>query len=141
MNGFVKWLRLLTVCIACSLNLSASAFWGRPAQSAPDYYMVTTTASWRPVDIPGTQRRVAQNDAELRARKQILEYVGSMPVRGRGTINDVMARDARLKAKVLEMVRTAEVADWVVNPACACVQVWVRIDLNQIRGLLTVCGY
>lgn len=119
---------------------SASAFWGRPDPvHQPEWYTVTTTAGYRPVSVPGTQRRVAQNDAEEKARRLIYEYVGSLPV-GRGrTANDVMARDARVKARVLEYIRTAEVVDWAVNPRCACVQVWVRVDLQQVRALLASC--
>ncbi|MGI8907994.1 MAG: hypothetical protein ACR2IE_16065 [Candidatus Sumerlaeaceae bacterium] len=115
-----------------------------PAQqpvALPDYYVVTATAGFRPVSVPGTQRRVAQNDAEAKARRQIHEVVGSMPISRGRTVNDVITRDIRLKAKVLEYIRTAELVDWQVFPACACVQVWVRVDLNAIRAIISACGY
>jgi hypothetical protein len=102
---------------------------------------VSTLASFRPVTVPGTQRRVAQNDAEAKARKMIYEYVGSMRISKGRTVNDIIAKDSRLRAKVLEYIRTAEVVDWKVNPACACVQVWVRVDLNVIRSFIATCGY
>ncbi len=123
-----------------TFTLPVHAFWGQsPPAHQPDYYTVTTTAGFRPVAVPGTQRRVAQNDAEEQARKLIYEYVGSMPVAGGRTVNDVLARDARVKARVLEYIRTAELVDWAVNPRCACVQVWMRVDLHQVRALLASC--
>lgn len=111
------------------------------AQYTPDYYQVTATANYRPVDRPGMQRRVAQTDAEEKARRQIYEYVGSMQTLTGRTVNDYLATDARLKARVLEIIRTSETYDWGVSPACACVQVWVRVDLNHIRAALRQCGY
>lgn len=135
-------LRIMIMLIAiCAFGTGSSqAFWGRSdALHQPEWYTVTTTAGYRPVSVPGTQRRVAQNDAEEKARRLIYEYVGNLPV-GKGRIaNDVMARDARVKARVLEYIRTAEVVDWAVNPRCACVQVWVRVDLHQVRALLASC--
>ena len=107
----------------------------------PDYYTVTTTAAYRPVDRPGTQRRVAQQDAEEKARKEIYEYVGSFRYQDGRTINDVLNQDARLKARVLEIIRTSETVDWAVASQCACVQVWVRLDINKVRAALGECGY
>jgi hypothetical protein len=111
------------------------------AAPQPDFYGVTTTANYRPVDRPGTQRRVAQNDAEEKARLQIYEYVGNMRTRDGRPVNDLLARDARLKALVLEIIRNSETYDWKVSPACASVQVWVRLDLNRVRAALGQCGY
>jgi tetrahydromethanopterin S-methyltransferase subunit F len=111
------------------------------AAPQPDFYMVTATANYRPVDRPGTQRRVAQNDAEEKARMEIYEYVGNMRSRDGRTINDLLARDARLKARVLEIIRNSETYEWGVAPGCACVQVWVRLDLNFVRAALAQCGY
>lgn len=125
---------MLTVTLCCTGSAVA-------AGGAPDYYTVTATANYRPVDRPGTQRRVAQTDAEEKARKEIYEYVGSMRYVDGRTVNDLLARDARLKARVLEIIRTSETADWAVNPGCACVQVWVRLDLNRVRQALGECGY
>jgi hypothetical protein len=131
------WLPLV---VALTALFSSRAHAQQP-EYRPDWYMVTTTAAFRPVAVPGTQRRVAQNDAELKARKLLYEHAGSLPV-GRGkTVNDVVSHDARLKGKLLELMRTAELVDWQVNPACGCVQVWVRIDLNVVRGLIAACGY
>ena len=125
---------VMLVCVHAPALAQQQGYW-------PDYYMVTTTATFRPVTVPGTQRRVAQTDAELKARRLLQEYAGAMPVGQGRTVNDVIAHDARLKAKILEYIRTAEVVDWRVNPGCACVQVWVRIDLNAVRSILTACGY
>jgi hypothetical protein len=130
---------ITTFCIALLLFISGPA--NAQDTYVPDWYMVSTMASFKPVTVPGTQRRVAQNDAELRARHMIYEYVGSMRISKGRTVNDVIAKDSRLRAKVLEYIRTAEVVDWNVNPACACVQVWVRVDLNVIRSFIALCGY
>jgi len=111
------------------------------AKPQPDYYTVTTTAAFRPVDRPGTQRRVAQQDAEEKARKEIYEYVGSFRYQDGRTINDILNQDARLKARVLEIIRTSETVDWAVASQCACVQVWVRLDINKVRAALGECGY
>lgn len=130
---------LLTVMLAL-------AFWLTPdgavaARYQPDYYAVTTTANYRPVDRPGTQRRVAQTDAEEKARKEIYQYVGSMRLQDGRTVNDLVARDARLKALVLEIIRNSETYDWRVIPVQTCVQVWVRLDINKVRAALRQCGY
>jgi hypothetical protein len=105
----------------------------------PDYYAVTATAHYRPVDIPGTQRRVAQDDAENDARRQIMAYAGSMQVKPGQTVNDIIARNSRIRAKVLDIVRTSELVDWKVVPECGTVQVWMRVDLNRIREMATLC--
>jgi len=125
---------LLTVL--CLLFAGHSGY----AASYGDYYTVTATAGFRPVNTPGTQRRVAQNDAEASARRQIYEYVGSWKLANKRTVNDVLAKDARLKARILEAIRNAELVDWVVNPQCNSVQVWMRIDQNTIRALLAAGG-
>lgn len=127
---------VLVLVLAFSITGTVDA-----ARQKPDYYMVTTTAYYRPVDRPGTQRRVAQTDAEDQARKLIYEYVGSLQYHDGRTVNDLMARDARLKARILEIVRKSETADWAVAPGCACVQVWVRLDINLVRSALGACGY
>ncbi len=129
---------LAAVLLAAALITGTIAHAAAPA---PDFYTVTATANYRPVDRPGTQRRVAQTDAEEKARKQIYEYVGSMRYHDGRTINDIIARDARLKARVLEIIRTSETVDWAVAPGCACVQVWVRLDINLVRAALGECGY
>ncbi len=135
---FLKICRLLAVLALVFFVCGAR---DAVAQYTPDYYQVTATANYRPVDRPGMQRRVAQTDAEEKARRQIYEYVGSMQTLTGRTVNDYLATDARLKARVLEIIRTSETYDWGVSPACACVQVWVRLDLNQIRAALRQCGY
>ncbi len=81
------------------------------------------------------QRREAQNDAEQLARRELLNRVGALRLPSGQTVNDVIARDTRLRAEVLQLVRTAEVYDWRVNPQHECVQVWVRLDLNRVRAL------
>lgn len=106
-----------------------------------NYFSATAMASYRPVAVPGTQRRVAQNDAEDKARKLIYEYVGSLRAPDGRTINDILVRDARLQAKILETIRTSELVDWRVTPQCASVQVWMRLDINKIWGVLSQCGY
>ena len=125
----------MAVAVVLSLFVMP-AYAGLLSRSSPDYYMVTATAPYRPVSLPGTQRRVAQNDAEAIARRQILEYVGSMPVGGGKKVNDVMAQDSRLRTEILSLVRNSDVYDWKVCRNCCEVQVWVRIDLNCIRGAL-----
>ncbi len=111
------------------------------AQQQSDLHTVTATANYRPVDIPGTQRRVAQTDAEEIARKEIYEYIGSMRLADGRTVNDILARDARLKARVLEIIRNSKTIEWAVAPGCACVQVWVQLDIRQVRAALGACGY
>ncbi|AXA36599.1 MAG: hypothetical protein D6691_00880 [Candidatus Hydrogenedentota bacterium] len=101
----------------------------------PDWCLVTASAPYRPVEKPGMQRREAQNDAEQLARRELLNRVGALRLPSGQTVNDVIARDTRLRAEVLQLVRTAEVYDWRVNPQHECVQVWVRLDLNRVRAL------
>jgi hypothetical protein len=122
------------LCLICVTTNADAAY-------QPDFYSVTATAAYRPVDRPGTQRRVAQTDAEEKARKQIYEYVGSFRYVDGRTINDILNQDARLKAKVLEIIRNSETYDWAVNSGCACVQVWVRLDINKVRAAMGECGY
>lgn len=121
--------------VLCCLFV-ASGYAGLLNHNSPDYYMVTATAPYRPVSLPGTQRRVAQNDAEAIARRQILEYVGSMPLGGGKKVNDVMAQDSRLRTEILSLVRNSDVYDWKVCRNCCEVQVWVRLDLNCVRAAL-----
>ena len=84
---------------------------------------------------------MAQTDAEEKARQSIYEYVGSFRHASGRTVNDIIATDARLKARVLEVIRTSETIEWAVAPGCACVQVWVRLDINRVRAVLGECGY
>ena len=105
---------------------------------APDYYMVTATATYRPVEIPGTQKKQAQADAENQARRMIMEYVGTMPTGSGETVNDLIARLPRMRADVLNLVRTAELVDWQVTPDCS-VQVWMQVDLNKVRQAIQAC--
>ena len=107
--------------------------------AAPDYIVTTAKASYKPVNQPGTQRRAAQNEAEELARRQISAAAGAMEVAPGMTVNDVIARDSKVRSEFLNYVRTAEVIDWKVDPACAEVQVWVRLDLNRVR-LLVSCN-
>lgn len=135
-------LRYLTICYFTIVLMACLA----PSQSIaaatkPDFYTLTTTAPYRPVQVPGTQRRVAQQDAEEQARKELYEYIGSFHYQNGTTVNDVLNRDARLKARVLEIIRNSETVDWAVCPQNACVQVWVRLDINKVRAALGQCGY
>ena len=126
------------LCALCLLLAAGPSFAATPAG---DFYTVTATAAYRPVDRPGTQRRVAQTDAEEKARKELYEYVGSFRYKDGRTVNDILNQDQRLKAKVLEVIRTSETIEWSVAPGCACVQVWVRLDINKVRAALGECGY
>lgn len=129
------------LCIVAAAMLCSCAVlpMGSPAP-AGDFYTVTTTAKYQPVPVPGAQRRDAQARAEEEARNQIMTYVGRMPAgNGTETVFDVMARDSRLRADVLKIVRMAEVVDWKVVPECGTVQVWVRVDLNCIRAIVAGC--
>jgi hypothetical protein len=118
---------------ACSMTSATSS------RYQPDWYEVSTVAHFRPVSTPGTQRRVAQKDAEDEARRLIHEHVGSMPAGKGKTVNDVIGRDAQLRAAVLGIVRNAEVRDWKVCQQECKVQVWLRIDLNQVRAIVAQC--
>ncbi len=109
---------------------------------APGVYETTAEAWYKPVPVPGTQRRAAQHEAEAKARQQVLEHIGSLPAGagGQETVNQVMNRDPQLRAKILEFVRTSEVADWVVDPCAGRVQVIVRADLQYLRAILASYG-
>jgi len=141
MNGLLKMKMWMFSCVTVLVLL----FCGMPstslARARGDFYVVTATANYRPVDRPGMQRRVAQQDAEEKAHQQIYTYVGNMRLADGRSVNDLLAKDARLKARVLELIRTSETFDWRVEPGCACVQVWVRLDLNTVRAALGECGY
>ncbi len=101
----------------------------------PDWVIASATAPYRAVDIPGRQRREAQNDAETLARRQLLNEVGRMRVKGTSTVNDLVARDPRLRAAILDLVRTAEVYDWQVDETRGEVSVSVRLDRNKVCEL------
>ncbi|MBX7246081.1 MAG: hypothetical protein K1X53_11335 [Candidatus Sumerlaeaceae bacterium] len=101
----------------------------------PDYCTVTAVGYYKPVAVPGTQRRLAQDEAEADARRQLLEKAGALPA-CKGTVNDMIARDQNFRAEVLNKVRTAEVVDWKVEPACGKVTVWMRLDMNVIRAIV-----
>jgi len=135
-----------TACLAAGLALSGcttGVVWtgGMTTvnNTAPDYAVATAKASYKPVNQPGTQRRAAQNEAEQLARRQLSALAGAMEVAPGMTVNDVIARDSKVRSEFLNYVRTAEVIDWKVDPACAEVQVWVRLDLNRVR-LLVSCN-
>lgn len=129
---------LLTLVIAASMAGCATA---GVRKAAPDYVTVSAVGHYKPVAVPGTQRRVAQNEAEAAARRQLLEIAGSLPLASGGTAHDAMARNSVMRAEILNIVRTAEVVDWQVEPACGRVTVWMRLDLNRIRSTLAAYGY
>jgi len=106
-------------------------------QPAPDWAIAQACAPYRPVDKPGMQRREAQQDAETLARRRLMNEIGRMRIDGKQTVNDVIARDTRLRARLLELVRTAEVYDWSVDEARGEVHVAVRLDRNKVRELFT----
>ena len=126
---------LLAGC--CEMRGLRAAPVGPPCN--PDYYSVTATACYKPVSVPGTQRRMAQNDAEEIARRQLLEFVGAMRTGSGCTVNDVIARDSQKRANVMAIIRNATVVDWKVCPAGGQVQVWLRIDLNDVRRAVAGC--
>ncbi|MCX7717537.1 MAG: hypothetical protein N2111_03930 [Candidatus Sumerlaeaceae bacterium] len=130
--------RLFALMVAAMAAGCATAGGRRPA---PDCVTVTAVGYYKPVAMPGTQRRVAQNEAEAAGRRQLLEIVGAMPLAGGGTVRDAMARNSVMRADILNIVRTAEVADWQVDPACGRVTVWMRLDLNRVRETLAAYGY
>lgn len=111
---------------------------GYPALPAavPESYTATASAPFRPVTVPGAQRRQAQTEAEEACKRQILEYIGAFPAPGGGTVHDAMAIDGYLRARVLEFVRTAETTDWRVDPAGANVTVCVTANLRKLRVIL-----
>ncbi len=108
---------------------------------AADYYTTRAAANYRPVVVPGTQRRVAQTEAEEVARKEILRHVGELPTRSGYSVNSIITRDARLRAKIYELVRRSELVDWVVEPQLSRVTVCMRIDRDEVRALIAQCGY
>lgn len=104
----------------------------------PNVFEASAVARYKPVPVPGTQRRAAQYEAENDARRQILEYVGSLPVMpGRPeTISDAMNRHPQLRARILEFVRTSPVADWSVDTCAGSVQVIVQADMIRLQQIL-----
>jgi hypothetical protein len=129
----LRWIGLL---LTVALLMIGCATMTPRGKGEPDWCVVTASAPYRPVEKPGMQRREAQRDAEQLARRELLNRVGAMRLASGQTVNDVIARDTRLRTEVLQLVRTAEVFDWRVNPQHECVQVWVRLDLNRVRSLL-----
>ncbi|MGB9691047.1 MAG: hypothetical protein ACPL7D_02645 [Candidatus Sumerlaeaceae bacterium] len=120
--------------VAFALTGCAGLSFGRRSQ--PEWVVASATAPYRAVDVPGRQRREAQNDAETLARRQLLNEIGRMRVTGKSTLNDLIARDPRLRAAVLDLVRTAEVYDWRVDETRGEVSVSIRLDRNRICELL-----
>ncbi|MCX7625752.1 MAG: hypothetical protein N2Z21_06035 [Candidatus Sumerlaeaceae bacterium] len=127
------WLIAIVFLHGCAGLLST----GRPE---PDWLLATACAPYRPVDVPGRQRREAQQDAEMLARRELMNQLGRMRVTGGYTVNDIIARDTRLRAHVLELVRTAEVSDWQVDEMRGEVSVTVRVDRNRVRDILSPYG-
>lgn len=125
---------LLAVAVAAVAGCSGVPW--QTSRYTPDYYQVTAEASYRAVPIPGTQRRVAQQDAEDKARRHLLQYIGSIETSPGQTVNALMSANSRLRAEILAAVRNSEVVDWKVNPQCGTVQVCMRVDLNRIRGII-----
>lgn len=139
MNRLLKALATATALIAgaavfgCATPTAGIA----AGRTAPDYANVTATASYKPVGQPGTQRREAQKEAEAMARRQLYEIAGAMRVTPTMTVNDVVARDSKVRSELLSYVRTAELVDWKVTPECGRVQVWMRLDMNRVRTLVS----
>lgn len=113
-----------------------------PPGPPPGVYETAAVAYYKPVPVPGTQRRAAQHEAEQRARRQVLEYIGSLQARPGSpeTLLQMMSRHPQMRAKVLEFVRTTPVADWSVDPAAGCVQVIVQADLCRLQTILAEYG-
>ena len=113
-----------------------------PPGPPPGVYETAAVAYYKPVPVPGTQRRAAQHEAERRARRQVLEYIGSLQARPDSpeTILQMMNRHPQMRARVMEFVRTTPVADWSVDPAAGCVQVIVQADLCQHQDILAEYG-
>lgn len=132
-----------TACCTALLLAGCATTSNAYKSGGPSNDMITVTAQspYRPVNLPGTQRRTAQNDAEAEGRRLILEQVGAMPLPRGGTVNDVMAQNTVMRAEILNAVRTAEVVDWKVDPACGQVTVWMRLDVNCIRWILAQYGH
>lgn len=129
----------LMVGLSAFSNTASAQFFSQRNQKPIQPYVVTATASYRPVDVPGTQRIVAQQDAERNARQIIQNYVGSVRLQDGRTVNDVLVRNSKLKARVMEVIRKAEVVDTKVAPRNASVQVWVQIDLNDVWAVINSC--
>lgn len=135
-------MRVLPAVLAIS-GILAAALWLQGCtmamqSSSADYLMVTTTASYRPVPVPGMEKRTAQADAEESGRRELLEQVGRMPAWDGVTVSQAMAKNPRLNAEILDAVRTAEVVDWEVWPKNS-VRVWMRVDRNRIRQIISSC--
>lgn len=130
-----------SVLIGLAINNNAGAWIVKKQIDPANYFVATATASFRPVDIPGTQRRVAQDDAEKQARQVLLNHIGSLRLQNGQTINALLMKDQRLKASIFEVIRKAEVQEAKVSPHKANVQVWVRVDKNEIWGIINGCGY
>lgn len=126
---------LAAMAAACALAMAACATTGGGAAYQPDYASVTASAPYHPVSTPGTQRRAAQNDAESTARRQLLETAGAITMPNGMTVNEIAAKDPRIRSELHALVRTAEVTDWKVDPACGEVTVCMRLDLNRVRVL------
>lgn len=105
---------------------------------APDYMMVTAIAPYKAVADPGTQKKVAQRDAEQLARTELMNRIGELPVGNGEKIADRIARNPRMRADVLAIIRTAELVDWEVWPECN-VRVWMRVDVNRVREAIAAC--
>lgn len=127
------WLLAVVFLSGCAGLLASS-------RHEPDWIIATACAPYKPVDIPGRQRREAQQDAEMLARRELMNEVGRMRVSGQQTVNDIIARDTRLRAHVLELVRTAEVYDWQVDEKRGEVSVTLRLDRNRVREILSPYG-
>jgi hypothetical protein len=119
---------------ACAI-LAGCAATTTGGRNSADYATATASARYRPVDTPGTQRRAAQNDAEQMAHQQLLEAAGAVVMPNGMTVNQIAARDPRVRSELHALVRTAEVTEWKVDPACGAVTVWMRLDLNRVRVL------
>ncbi len=116
---------------ACSTVTPGGGGW------VPDYVTATGVGQYRPVSVPGTQRRAAQNDAELEAKRQLQEQAGAIRVTPALTVNDIAAKDSKVRSELLSIIRTAELVDWKVRPECGEVQVWMRVDMNRVRQLVS----
>jgi hypothetical protein len=121
--------------IVAAVGLAGCAGLRTGSRPEPDWAVATACAPYRAVDTPGRQRREAQNDAETLARRRLLNDIGRMHVTPKATVNDIIARDPRLRARVLELVRNAEVCDWQVNEQQGQVSVVLRLDRNRVRKL------
>lgn len=141
-QALLTWVSALLLC-GCGTLVSPSGLGVTQMPGPPpEVFETTAVASYKPVPVPGTQRRAAQFEAEEKARRQVLEYVGSLAAGpgGRETVNQVMNRDPQLRAKVLEFVRTSCLADWLVDPCAGSVQVIVRADLTRLEAILAAYG-